>query len=364
MKVVSLRCAPFRIPLRRPLATAHGLIERREGWLIELRDSEGRRGFGEVAPLPGFGFESRAELRRALGEAATSLRGAEIEGSADGRSRITKAVANAPGAAAAIDCALHDLEARTRGTSVASLLASGGPLRDPVATSALIAASLPGAAACEALAHVAAGHRTLKLKVGGGGDLGRVAAVRDAVGLHVALRLDANGAWSEVDALRALERLACHAPAFVEQPLTSSDPCAWARLRAASPVPIAADEAVPDIASARALLEAGGADWIVLKPAAQGGLAMAWQIAELARTADVGVVVTSLLDTAIGRAGALHLAAAVAGRTADAGLATGALLASDVARLGDAPAMSLPAGAGLGIEPDPEFLAGVFESAA
>lgn len=364
MKVVSLRCAPFRIPLRRPLATARGLIKQREGWLVELRDSEGQCGFGEAAPLPGFGFESLGDLRRALGEAAASLCDAAIDGAADGRACIASAVASASGARAAIDCALHDLEARMRGTSLASLLAGGTALRDPVATSALVAASLPEAAAAEARARVAAGYRTLKLKVGGGRDLARVAAVRDAVGAEIALRLDANGVWSEHDAPRALERLARYTPVFVEEPLASPDPEAWARLRATSPVPIAADESVRDVASARALLEQGGADWIVLKPAAQGGLAAAWEIAALARAADAGVVVTSFLDTAIGRASALHLAAALPGRVADAGLATGALLASDLATLADAAAMMLPTGTGLGVAPDPACFAGAFENAA
>lgn len=364
MKIVSLRCAPFSIPLRRPLATARGLIRQREGWLVELRDADGRCGFGEAAPLPGFGFESLADLRRALGAAATPLCDAAIDGAADGRMRIASAVANAPGARAAIDCALHDLEARVRGTSVASLLAGGGTLRDPVATSALVAAPLPDAAAEEALAKVAAGHRTLKLKVGGGRDLARIAAVRAAVGGEIALRLDANGVWSERDAARALERLARHAPAFVEEPLATSDLAAWARLRAVSPVAIAADESVRGVASARALLEAGGADWIVLKPAAQGGLAAAWEIAALARAGGAGVVVTSFLDTAIGRASALHLAAALPDPAADAGLATGGLLASDLAMLDDGAAMRLPGGAGLGLAPDPRCFTRDFESAA
>lgn len=364
MRIVSLRCAPFRIPLVRPLATARGLIKHREGWLVELRDAEGRSGYGEAAPLPGFGLESLADLRHALAGAAVRLSGVTIGGAAEGRLRIAGRVAEAPCARAAIDCALHDLEAQVRGVSVASLLAGGGAPRDPVATSALVAASLPEAAAEEARARVAAGHRTLKLKVGGGRDLARVAAVRDAVGAAIALRFDANGVWSEQDAPRALERLARYAPAFVEQPLASPEPDAWARLRAIAPVPIAADESVRDVAAAQALLDAGGADWIVVKPAAQGGLAAALEIASLARAADVGVVVTSFLDTAVGRASALQLAAALPGRVGDAGLATGALLASDVATLADGASMALPHGAGLGVAPDPGCFAHGFETAA
>jgi O-succinylbenzoate synthase len=122
-------------------------------------------------------------------------------------------------------------------------------------------------------------------------------------------------------------------------------------------VSIAADESVRDEASARALLEAGAVDWLVLKPAALGGVAVAWRIAELARASGVRVAVTSFLDSAIGRMAALQLAAALPGAPAAAGLATGSLLADDLANTREGALLAVPAEAGLGVIPDPVALA-------
>ena len=82
-----------------------------------------------------------------------------------------------------------------------------------------------------------------------------------------------------------------------------------------------------------------------------GGLAPALRIAEQAHTAGGRRLVTSFLDSALGRAAALQLAFAVPGPTAAAGLATGALLAGDLADLPDAPRRALPRRIGLGIAP-------------
>ena len=78
---------PFALPLRHPLATAHGPIDLRRGFLVELRDGQGQRGFGEATPLPEFGTEDlracRAALWRELSEGLSHLAsGALDEGEA------------------------------------------------------------------------------------------------------------------------------------------------------------------------------------------------------------------------------------------------------------------------------------------
>ena len=122
-----------------------------------------------------------------------------------------------------------------------------------------------------AQAAVAEGYGTLKLKVGGipiDEDVARVRAVRDTVGRDVRLRIDANRAWSEVDAVKALRALEDVGLEYCEEPV--SDPESMARVKNAVRVPIAADESVVDLDSARRLLESGAADVLVLKPMALG----------------------------------------------------------------------------------------------
>ena len=158
--------------------------------------------------------------------------------------------------------------------------------------------------------------------MGGSDDFARVAVVRDAVGPGVRLRIDANGGWDAVEALRRLRELAPLGIELCEQPTPD-----LIGLRE-SPIPVAADEMMaqdPDASLERAHA-------VVLKPMALGGLLPAFSLAQRAVARGLQVIVTTSLEGAIGRAGAAHLAAAVLalGPQPAAGLATGRLLAADL----------------------------------
>jgi o-succinylbenzoate synthase len=359
MRIIAARITPLRLPLRAPLATAHGAVTQREGALLEIETQRGARGYGEALPLPGFGLETPAEAARALEELARELLNRHAESPALLLDASERAAPTAPAARAALDAAVHDLVARTQGVSLAHWLASraGTKPHARVPVSALVAASDPPGAAAEARWRLAQGFRTLKLKLGASEferDLARVAAVREAAGAEVALRLDANGAWKEADTPPRLRELARFGIEFLEQPVAASEVEALARLRAVAPFPIAADEAVRSEGDAEALLNAHAADLLVLKPAAVGGLRAASRIAARARYAGVPVVVTSFLDSGLGRTAALHLAASLPGALHAAGLATGELLAEDLAATPPVldGAMAPPQGPGLGVAPE------------
>jgi o-succinylbenzoate synthase len=353
-----------RLPLRRPVVTAHERHSWREGLLVRLEAETGEVGHGETLPLAGFGLECLERASEVVTAALQGLLGREwsdLDAALDAVRRHTE---DAPSARAALDVALHDLFARADGRSVAALLCSrrGAAAREAVPVSALIAATRAEDAARHARQAVSRGFRALKLKAGLGDveeDVRRAAAVRAAAGPAVELRLDANGAWDEAAALNALERLAPFEIAFVEQPLPAHDLDALARLCGAALVPIAADESVRDAAHARAIIERKAADLLIVKPAALGGLKPAQHIAECALAAGVGVVVTGMLDSAVGGAAALHLAAALPDPLRAAGLAADALFETDLASLPRVVAgrRGVPEGPGLGVAPRPKAVA-------
>jgi o-succinylbenzoate synthase len=363
VRIVAARITPLRLPLRTPLPTAHGAVTQREGALLELETQRGARGCGEALPLPGFGLETPAEAARALEELARELLGRYVESPAALLDASESAAPAAPAARAALDVAVHDLVARTQGVNLAQWLAShaGTTPHARVPLSALVAAPDPQGAAAEARRRLAQGFRTLKLKLGASEfelDLARVAAVREAAGAEVALRLDANGAWKEADTSPRLRELTRFGIEFLEQPVAAPEVEALARLRAAAPFPIAADEAVRSEGDAEALLAVRAADLLVPKPAAVGGLRAASRIAARARRARVPVVVTSFLDSGLGRMAALHLAASLPGPLRAAGLATGELLEEDLAASPPVleGALALPRIPGLGVAPEAEAL--------
>ncbi len=369
MKIVRARVVPFALPLRTPLATAHGIVRERRGVLLALDTDRGQTGLGEATPIAGFGLETPARAREALealGERALGRDPRFVDALLD---TAEGDAPDAPCARAAFDCAIHDLAAQADGLPLASWLAQrlGTTPRAQIETHALLAGATTGEVVAAAEHAVSSGFRALKLKLGAASlaeDRERVAELRRAVGPAIGIRLDANGGFPNAAcALRAIEPFASHAPEWIEQPVPAADVAGLAWLRSRSSIPVAADEAATDRAGLERVLAARAADWIVLKPSACGGLRAAAQAAARARAAGCGVVVTTLLDGAVARGAALALAAALPGPLPACGLATGSLLAADLAEAEviEGGALSPATQPGLGVALDPASLPRVAE---
>ncbi|MCB1274866.1 MAG: o-succinylbenzoate synthase [Leucobacter sp.] len=207
-------------------------------------------------------------------------------------------------------------------------------LRERIPVNATVPA-VPAAEVAGVLARFP-GCRTAKVKVAERGqtladDLARVAAVREEMGPEALVRVDANGGWSLPEAEAALRALAPFGLDYAEQPCASVPELVELRGRLASLVRIAADESVRKADDPLAVARAGAADLLVVKAQPLGGIANALRIVD---RAGLPVVVSSALDTSVGIAMGLHLAAALpAGVLAGAcGLGTVALLDGDVTR--------------------------------
>jgi o-succinylbenzoate synthase len=171
------------------------------------------------------------------------------------------------------------------------------------------------------------GYPAVKVKVGSPGDVELVAEVRDAIGPHVALRVDANGVWDVDTAVDTIKQMARYDLELVEQPVASLDDLA--RVRRAVTVPIAADECVRSLADARRLHALDAADAVVLKQQPLGGVRAALAVAE---EAGVPAIVSSMMETSIGIAAGLALAAALPQLPYACGLATLSQIDGDVVR--------------------------------
>jgi O-succinylbenzoate synthase len=176
----------------------------------------------------------------------------------------------------------------------------------------------------------AGGSRAVKVKVAENGqsladDVERVAAVRDALGPDGTIRIDANGGWSVPEAVAAIGALAEFGLEYVEQPSPTLADLAAVRRRV--DVPIAADESVRKAGDPLRVAVSGAADIVVLKVAPLGGVRRALQVAE---ACGLPCVVSSAVDTSVGLAAGLALAAALPELPYACGLATLSLLENDV----------------------------------
>ena len=200
----------------------------------------------------------------------------------------------------------------------------------------------------QAAAAVREGFACVKVKVGVGDDAGRVAAARAAAGPQVALRLDANGAWSVEDAVRAIDVLAPAGLELVEEPVHGLQAVREVRERVAVRV------AIDETAAEHGALGAGVADAVCLKISRCGGISSLLAAATLVRASGAEVYLASTLDGPVGIAAAIHAAAALASRgpVPYCGLATLGLfegLENPLPVRGGQ--IDLPTGHGLGVDP-------------
>lgn len=200
------------------------------------------------------------------------------------------------------------------------------PIRDVVPVNCTVPAVTPDKAA-EIVK--ASGCTTAKVKVAELGqtledDLDRVEAVRDAIGTGQ-VRIDANGLWSVDEAVRNLKALARFDLEYVEQPCASVEELALVRRR--TDVPVAADESIRRAEDPLLVKKLEAADIAVLKVQPIGGVRACLEIAE---QIGLPVVVSSALETSVGIAAGVALAAALPELPYACGLATVSMFTSEV----------------------------------
>jgi len=355
---------PFSLPLASQVRTGRGAVRSRRGILLEIVDSGGMKGWGEATPMDGFGTERFQEAWESLEQFLPVLLGSKECSMGRTVRQFRSAFPAATAALSAIDTALCDLSARQHGCSVATLL-SREFLTDAASSlsvnALLIAQDVHGIVA-EAGEKLRQGFQTFKIKVGVQSveeDLARVSGVRNALGDEVKIRLDANGSWTREEAVRALQLLSPFGIEYIEQPLPAWDLSGSACLRGEQPVLLAADESVCSDEDMKKVLKHQAADLIILKPAA-GGPHQAMQMGEYGARSAVPCITTTLMDGAVGRAMAAHVAAALRSFQPSfaCGLATGDLFTADFSDgLKIEYGKIFPAdAAGLGVDIDPTRL--------
>jgi L-alanine-DL-glutamate epimerase-like enolase superfamily enzyme len=201
-------------------------------------------------------------------------------------------------AMAAIDIGLWDLQAKAAGLSLADLI---GRQRDrvPVYASGVNRHLTLAELSDQVGRWMAAGHSRVKIKVGLPSldeDIERVAAVRRIIGPGRPLMVDANQLWDLPTARRAARALSPFDIFWLEEPLPAEDFQAYARLRAAIDIPLAAGESLYTEAQFRDLLLAGAVDFVQPNVCRVGGITPFLRIARLARLFDTPVMPHLLPD--------------------------------------------------------------------
>jgi o-succinylbenzoate synthase len=209
---------------------------------------------------------------------------------------------------------------------------------------------------------LASGAEMVKLKVAPGWDPGIVAAI-SATWPGFAVAVDANGSIAHQPQL--LSSLDVNGVAYIEQPAPAGDDDALVALAAQLSVPVALDESATTASVLDGLLARGAGRIVNVKPSRVGGLVAALECVRTARTHDAAVFVGGMLETGVGRAAALALAAAVASDPGVVHLPTDLgpsaqyfdVDITDPVVVDDHGLLLVPDGPGIGVQPDHDRLA-------
>ncbi|MBW8481681.1 o-succinylbenzoate synthase [Actinomadura parmotrematis] len=258
-------------------------------------------------------------------------------------------------AKAVLETAVLDAELRARGEPLARFLGADRD-RVPCGVSVGIMDSVP--ALLDAVAgYLAEGYVRIKLKIEPGWDVAPVRAVRERFGDDVLLQVDANAAYTLVDA-RQLAKLDDFDLLLIEQPLANDDLVQHARLARMLRTPICLDESIESAAGAAAAIELGACSVVNVKPARVGGYLEARRIHDLCRAHGVPVWCGGMLETGIGRAANLALAALPGFTLPGDTSASRRYFATDITEpfVLDDGHLDVPAGPGIGVDPLPDVL--------
>ena len=352
----ALELLRVELPLVRPFRTSFGEVTHKRCVLVRVETDEAE-GWGECVAdeRPDFSGEFNEGAWLAIRD---FLAPAWFEEEDAGVATAERAFAGVRGnqmAKAAVLDAILDAELAASDTSLAAWL---GAERDRVVCGVSIGIAPSTEALLEQVnGYLAAGYRRIKLKIEPGLDVERVRAVR-AAHPDILLSVDANAAYrpEDIDTFRAIDDLGL---LMIEQPLHHEDLVRHAELQALLATDLCLDESIRSAADAAAALELGSCRIVNIKQGRVGGVPEARRVHDLCRERDTPVWCGGMLETGIGRAVNLALAAMPGFTLPGDTSASARYFADDLTEPFDlAPdgTMAVPTGPGIGVRPRPDRL--------
>lgn len=283
-----------------------------EGWIFAIHGDNGLTGYGYASATAHMGASSET-LQAALDRFAPLLVGMDVFDLEPILQALDRNMHGHYQAKAAIDCALHDLMARTLDLPLYKLF--GGKLRDSVPILRILAIKKPDEMAAAAQKLVDKGYNYLKIKVHGdvAEDVACVRAIRKRVGDGVHLTIDANQSYDAKSAITAINQMTEFNIDLVEQPVRIDNLRGLKMVTDAVPVVVEADESAGSLQEVMNLVTGGYVDAVSLKIPKLGGLRNTIAAIHICEAGGVRYRFGAAVGSRLLSATAMHLAAATPG---------------------------------------------------
>ena len=312
MKITEVRLGLISVPLRVPFKTALRSVSSVEDVIVEIHTDTGAVGYGEAPPTGVITGDTTGAIIGAIRDhIAKTIIGRDVDDFEDLMIALNACIQKNTSAKAAVDMALWDLYGQLYKIPVYKLM---GGAKKSIVTDITISVNPPEEMARDARTALERGYDCLKVKVGIDPelDVARLAAVREAVGKEVRIRIDANQAWNAKQAVRILDQMQEKGLdiEFVEQPVPAADLEGMQYVTRNASVPVLADESVFSPADALRIMQTGAADFVNIKLMKCGGITNALRIASAAEVYGVECMIGCMLEAKISVNAAVELACA------------------------------------------------------
>lgn len=312
MKLRRIEIVPRRVTLSQPYRIAGRTRAETEIIYLTMYDDKGQKGYGSASPMKDITGETLESTIDALENAILPvLHHTDVSDLGGAIGRATVKARSARAALAAVDIALHDLQAKHLGIPLVEML--GGAKRR-LFTSITVGIGETTAMADEAAGYAARGFKAVKVKIGEdpGEDIERLKAIRSAVGPDMMIRVDANEGYPPDAAVEVARELDALSIELFEQPVAVGEVSGLRRIGVSSRLPIVLDESVHvagDLEEVTMVRAAQGANIKLMKC---GGVLAARQIDDALASAGWSALVGCTDESCSSIAAAAHFAAAAA----------------------------------------------------
>ena len=359
MKITKIEAMAADLPLERPIKMSGVEIAVSENVFARIETDDGLVGWGEASSSPSMTGETVESMVAAIDFLAPFMEGRDPSDFAENLAEMDWRMYGNASAKTIIEMALYDIAGKAQQKSVAELL--GGVKRTELPILYMLATGNIDVDVAEAAEKAQAGVTNMKIKVGGKPveqDIERTVAIRKAVNGGVQLSADCDQGWSREEALTYV-RGASESLDFLEQPMMGHDVEGMAMIASESACPIGADEGLHSVSDIHKHKEMGAAQGGSLKMIKLGGVTKAYQATELFDELGLHVnLAGKVAESSVSSSAVLQIAAAAPSIEWGVSI-TSQYLKKDIVKDGLEVVdgrVTLPAGAGLGVEVDQDAL--------
>lgn len=311
MIIHDFKYSPFTLKLKEPLRNSSFTIESRTGFIIKIIDENNYIGYGEVSPLPGFSSETLDECEIALNKLYYGIISKSANKEEFDLINELHSISNLPSLLFGIEQAVISLLIKRK--ELSSLLTH----EKKVAINGIVGIKSKEETFREIDNLLVKDIKTIKIKLGLNSvedDCELIKQITNRIDDSIKIRLDINGNWNYQQAEFAVNSLPKEKIEFIEQPVKSIDELVM--LSDFSPIPIAIDESINNIAEAKDIIERSNITTIVLKPSILGSIIQAITLIKSAENMGKKIIISSAFESVVGRSALVLLASFVKGNHA------------------------------------------------